>query len=60
MNFRELLLRAKAGDEAAISQIIDMYKPLLIKESRLSGCFDEDLFQEVCITLLRCVEMFKL
>jgi len=60
MNFRELLLRAKAGDETALSQIIDMYKPLLIKESRLCGRFDEDLFQEVCITLLRCVEMFKL
>ena len=60
MNFRELLIRAKAGDKAALSQIIDMYKPLLIKESRLNGRFDEDLFQEVCITLLRCVEMFKL
>lgn len=60
MNFRELVLRAKVGDEAALSQIIEMYKPLLIKESIINGHFDEDLFQEECITLLRCVEMFRL
>lgn len=43
-----------------VSQIIEMYKPLLIKESIINGHFDEDLFQEECITLLRCVEMFRL
>lgn len=60
MNFKELLLRAKCGDEAAMSEIITMYKPLLVKESIVCGTFDEDLFQELCLTCLRCVHMIHI
>lgn len=55
MNFKELLLRAKSGDEAAVNEIVAMYKPLLVKESIVSGIFDEDLFQELCLTCLHCI-----
>lgn len=55
MNFKELLLRAKSGDEAAISEIVTMYKPLLVKESIVSGTYDEDLYQELCLTCYRCI-----
>ena len=60
MNFKELLIQAKSGDQPAAMQILDMYKPLLLKESVEHGVFDEDLFQELCLTLFRCVKKFNL
>ena len=59
MSFKDLLYCAKAGDEAAFAQILDMYRPLLLKESIINGVFDEDLFQEQCITLLKCIRAYK-
>lgn len=51
MNFEELLLQARAGEERAVIGILELYKPLLIKASILNGSFDEDLYQELCITV---------
>lgn len=58
MDFKELLLSAKECDMEARGRILLMYKPLLIKESIVDGAFDEDLYQELCITLIRCILMF--
>lgn len=60
MKFQDLLLRAKAGEQDAIHTILEMYKPLLLKESIVLGLFDEDLYQELCITVVHCIEMFKI
>lgn len=60
MNFRELLIKAKAGDEMAVVQIFEMYKALLLKASILQGRFDEDLYQDLCVTLLKCIKQFKI
>lgn len=60
MNFKDLLLQAKQGNEAAINLLLEMYLPLLIKGAILNGHFDEDLYQEQCITLLRCIDMFAI
>ena len=60
MNFKELLLSAKKGREAAMVSILEMYKPLLIKNSIINGRFDEDLYQELCVTLLSCIHSFQL
>ena len=60
MNFKELLIQAKAGDQSAIQQLLDMYKPLLLKESVDCGVYDEDLYQELCLTLLNCVQKFSI
>ncbi|MBQ5642611.1 MAG: helix-turn-helix domain-containing protein [Bacteroidaceae bacterium] len=60
MKFQDLLLRAKAGEQDAIHTILEMYKPLLLKESIVLGVFDEDLYQELCITVVHCIEMFKI
>lgn len=60
MNFKELLLQAKAGRESAIVSILEMYKPLLIKNSIINGRFDEDLYQELSITLLKCIRSFRM
>ena len=50
MDFMELLKQAKAGNEPAIAEILEMYRPLLIKNSIIDGSYDEDLFQELSIT----------
>ena len=59
MNFRDVLLKAKANNEEAIAQLLEMYRPLLINGSVINGIFDEDLYQEQCITLLRCIKQFR-
>jgi len=60
MNFKELLLTAKDMDEAAVNLITKMYNPLLMKESIVNGVFDEDLFQELWLTLLNCIQKIKI
>ena len=60
MNFKELLTVAQRGEDLAIKKIVEMYKPLLIKESIIDGIFDEDLHQELIITLLRCIQKIKI
>lgn len=59
MNFKEILLRAKTGDESAVIALLEMYKPLLIKGAIVGGRFDEDLYQELCITLIKCIKLFR-
>ncbi|MCM1561441.1 MAG: helix-turn-helix domain-containing protein [Butyrivibrio sp.] len=59
MDFKELLLKAKAGQQEAIMALLEMYKPLLIKNAILAGKFDEDLYQELCVTFLRCIHIFS-
>ncbi len=60
MNFKELLLQAKNGKESAIIEILELYKPLLLRETLNEGCFDEDLYQELCIILLNCIRNFRI
>ena len=47
MNFEEVLYRAQTGDKEAVLQILEMFRPLLIKNSLVNGRFDEDLYQEL-------------
>lgn len=60
MSFEELLLQAKAGDEIAMLRILEIYKPLLIKNAIVNGWFDEDLYQELIGILLRCIRKFRI
>lgn len=41
--FKELLLRAKRGEEKAFEELIEQFGPLLRKCSYVNGHFDEDL-----------------
>ena len=58
MSFEDMLLRAKLGDDIARCWFLEKYKPLLIKTAIIDKRFDEDLYQELCVILLRCVEKF--
>ena len=60
MNFECLLLSAKAGNEDAITAILQMYQPLLLKYAIIDGVLDEDLYQELCAALLQCIRMFTI
>jgi len=60
VRFKDLLLQAKTGDEKAVTEFLMMYRPLLLKESIVEGVFDEDLYQELCIVFLRCIQRFRL
>jgi len=60
VNFKELLQRAKAGDQQAKWEIFSMYRPLLVKEAVVNGVFDEDIYQELCETLFLCIQKFRI
>lgn len=59
-DFITLFTLAKDGDAVAVETILNMYRPLLYKESMMQGIFDEDLFQELCLVLLNCIAKFTI
>ena len=42
MIFEQLLFQAKEGDLESITDILNMYRPLLLKYSVIDGRLDED------------------
>ena len=59
MTFKEILSAAKSGSEEAFECLLDMYRSLLMKGSIIDGIFNEDLFQEQCIVLIKCIHSFR-
>lgn len=59
MNFKEMIYSAQRGDAVSFEIILEMYRPLLMRESIVNGAFDEDLFQEQCIVLYNCIKQYK-
>lgn len=59
-DFRELLIKAKRGDDESFAELMVLYKPLLLRESVVDGVYDEDLYQENCIVFLKCVRIITL
>ena len=60
MTFEQMLRRAKGGDQEASTSILLMYQPMLLKNAVLDGRLDEDLYQELCITLMRAIDLFRI
>ena len=60
MNFEELIIRAKKGENEAQETLLEMYQPLLSKEAIVDGVFDEDLYQELCFKFICCIEKFEI
>lgn len=58
MGFEELLFRAKQGDKMAIEEILNIYHPMLVKNSLVKGRFDEDLYQELVSIMMKCILYF--
>ena len=60
INFKELIIRAQRGENEAQETLLEMYQPLLSKEAIVDGVFDEDLYQELCMRFIRCIEKFEI
>ena len=60
MDFKLLLHRAKEGSREAREQRGELCGSVLVREDSVTGIFDEDLYQEFCVTLLHCIEKFTL
>lgn len=60
MSFKDILIQAQEGSEYATEELMARYKPLLLKESICGGVFDEDLYQELCLSLLSCIRNFRI
>ena len=58
--FKDLLLRARRGDEDAVEKLFVQYESLLIKCSRVNGCSDEELYQMLLIEFWRAISQFKI
>lgn len=58
-NLRKLLEKAKAGEDAAIKELLELFKPLIYQNSFINGSFDEDCFQELNLELLKCINSFE-
>ena len=61
MDFKELLLRAKADDTEAKETIFSLFRALIAKNSiNDMGYFDDDMFQDLSELLLICIEQFSI
>lgn len=59
MEFEELLFKAKQGEKQAIEKIMEMFQPMLLRNSLVNGRFDEELYQELLIEFLKCIRHFR-
>ena len=60
MSFEKLLWKAQNGDQEAQEEIFQMYRPFIIKNSMDANIFDEDLYQELSATLIKCIFKFQI
>ena len=59
-DFEKILRLAQTGNEEAIEILLKLYSPLLHWKSIIDERMDEDLYQELCITFLRCIRLFRI
>lgn len=57
--FREILVRAQAGDNEAMTDILEMYMPLINKHSFVNGKLDEDLRQNILLQIVKSIKKFN-
>ncbi len=57
--FRELLIKAQSGDNEAMTDILEMYMPLINKHSYVNGRLDEDLRQNILLEIVKSIKNIK-
>ena len=60
MEIEKLLEQAQSGDLGAQEELFLRYRPLLLSRSMVEQGFLEDLYQELSITFLGCIQSFSL
>lgn len=58
--FSNLLNLAKNGDVCATTKLLEIFDPMLKKNSKINGKINDDLYQELRIKLINCVKKFEL
>lgn len=56
---RELFEVAQNGNDDALSKLLEIFKPVIVKNSMIDGRFDEDCFQELIVKFIECIKNFK-
>lgn len=56
--FKEIVIRAQAGDNEAMTDILEMYMPLINKHSFVNGKLDEDLRQNILLEIVKSIKKF--
>ena len=59
MKIEKLLEQAQPGDRKAQEELFLQYRPLLISRAMVEERFWEDLYQELSITFLNCIQGFS-
>ena len=59
MEFEKILFRAQQGETQSIEQIIEMFRPMLIRNALVKGGFDDDLYQELIAETMKCIRFFE-
>ena len=54
--FREILIRAQSGVNEAMTDILEMYMPLINKHSYVNGKLDEDLRQNILMEIVKSIK----
>lgn len=57
--FREILVRAQTGDNEAMTDILELYMPLINKHSFVNGKLDEDLRQNILLQIVKSIKNFS-
>lgn len=59
-SLRSLILRAKAGEEPALAELIERFKPLIKKYARQAATNDTgDVEQELTMRLIQLVHLYR-
>lgn len=59
LNFEEIIIAAQNGSDEAMTEILEMYMPLIDKHSRIDGVLDEDLRQIILMKIIKNIGKFK-
>ena len=60
ISFRELLINAKNGDEKALMEMFNMYRPMIEKASRNTGRKDENLHDVIVMAFIQAISKFPI
>lgn len=58
--FKELLVRAKRGEEKAFEELFEQFEPLVRKCRYMNGHTDEDLRQILLMEFVQAIRKFKI
>lgn len=59
MDFRDLIIEAQKGNNEAMTEILEMYMPVINKHSFVDGQIDEDLRQEILLKIITNIKSFR-